>query len=158
LDGLGTVNLVWGISGGNAPGGTFFGQSANGGGSFSSFNISPIVAHAEGAGLAVTPSGIIDISDIAENGVFSTIITNGGAGSLSPVMIDGPPDDSDNSFELMAVAGPQGQIYVVWQREYDIEPQCDIMFSRSLDGGTKATLRTRLLGGSLRHREMTRWG
>jgi hypothetical protein len=135
VDGQGDINLLWQ----DGSGGALFGNSMDGGVTFLQTDVSSLIPNVGSPQLTVTSSGIIDVSQITRfpgmgQGVFSTIITNRGAGSKPHVEIASNFKDVD--FDGVAASGAQSQIYVSWQMQSETLPECDIMFSRSLDGGT----------------------
>ncbi len=141
VDGQGTVNLLWqAVSGTNIS--TVFGNSTDGK-AFALTDISSLVSVGTESAipqLSVSASGLIDVSQLGvlpgfAQGVFSTVLTvsNGTVQPQPTVEVGSNVQDVDG--DVIAAAGPQGQIYVAWQMQSNITAECAIMFSRSLDGG-----------------------
>ena len=61
-------------------------------------------------------------------------VSNGTVQPQPTVEVGSNVQDVDG--DVIAAAGPQGQIYVAWQMQSNITAECaECMFSRSLDGG-----------------------
>jgi hypothetical protein len=53
--------------------------------------------------------------------------------------VDGPNgNDQSDALDPVATLGSQGQVYIFWTEE---TPGCDILFSRSVDGGNSFSAR-----------------
>ena len=122
VDGQGDINLLWQ----NGSGGALFGNSMDGGMTFLQTDISSLIPNVGSPQLTVTSSGTIDVSQITRfpgmgQGVFSTVLTNRGAGSNPHVEIASNAKDGD--FDAVAASGSQGQIYVSWQMQSEDTPR-----------------------------------
>ena len=133
VDGQGAISLLWE----DGKGGTFFGNSINGGKKFLLTDISRLFSNGSTPQLNVSASGLIDLSQLSRGmgriGIISLVLTDRGTKSGTPVLV--ASNASDVVFSDVAAVGAQGQIYVAWQMQSEVVPECAIMFSRSLDGG-----------------------
>jgi len=123
LDASGDINLLWASSS------VFFSHSADGGASFST----PIKVPSFGSS-AVDPNGNINIAwlDSHSQRLLSIHSTEGGAHFSAPLAVWG---FAGEPADVMASAGPEGQFYLFWYYSFHIDGQCDVLFSRSIDGG-----------------------
>jgi hypothetical protein len=138
LDPAGNVDLLWWT---HASDGSrvavFFSRSGDGGLTFSApKNLSPNFGGIQSFSpqLAVDGSGHIDIawSDFVNPGYLYFIRSTDEGASFSAAVNVWTAVAGD-LIGLRTATGPKGQVYLFWSKE--IVGQCDVLFSRSLDGG-----------------------
>jgi hypothetical protein len=138
LDPDGDINLLWWTPTG--PHGShvavFFSRSNDGGLTFSvpknlSLNLRGVLSFSPQ--LAVDRKGHIDIAwiDVVNRGLFFIRSTDEGASFSAAVRVWTVVGDLPDS--PRTAMGPNGQVYLFWTKATG--GQCDILFSRSLDGG-----------------------
>ena len=137
LDAAGNINLLWWTRAGPFGGfvAAFFSRSTDRGLTFSTpTNLSPNLGGIQSFSpqLVVDPSGQVDIFwfDFVNPGLFFIRSTDGDDHFSAPVKVWSVVGDG---FNLRAASGSKGQVYIFWTREEGA--QCDILFSRSIDGG-----------------------
>jgi hypothetical protein len=83
--------------------------------------------------MIVEPSGAIDVAWLGDGGTSSTLqemrSTDGGTTFSTPQTVWTGANDA---IVLVPAGGPQGQVYLTWIHEDDL--QCDVLFTASLDG------------------------
>jgi PKD domain len=133
VDARGGINVLW-LN--NTPGyyAVFFSRSADGGATFSGpNNLSNGPADTGNPEIAVDAGGNISVvweNDDITFGVFYTHSTDAGATFSTPVNL---ATNTTGSFSPQLAADGNGDIYVVWEDDFNF--QSDISFSRSVDQG-----------------------
>jgi hypothetical protein len=103
-------------------------DTSNDGTSFSSTDVSSLIIRQAQPEVLAAPSGAVNLPELsASNGIYDAVVAQKRVVTVS--------QDFDVDFELTAASGPQGQIYVAWEKQSDAVAECAIMFSASLDGG-----------------------
>jgi hypothetical protein len=138
IDAAGNIELLWPTDPDNThPGGSaFFSRSTDGGMTFSTATqFQPAGGITSSAiQLVVEPGGAIDIVwlDQLRTNLFFSRSADGGAHFSAPVKVW--PVSGDLA-DLHVKAGGVGQVYIFWTHIVS-STQCDLLFSRTLDGGT----------------------
>jgi hypothetical protein len=146
VDAAGDINLLWWhLDEHSEFVEIFFSRSTDGGFTFSaSKNLSTNFVGTGAVGgstaLFVDPSGNIEVGAFTTANGAATLFfihsTDGGVNFSAPVKVWTSPSQAFGSgIELHAAVGSQGQVYAFWTSDLNSGAHCDILFSRSLDGG-----------------------
>jgi hypothetical protein len=95
------------------------------------FTTTPVATHGFFPQLAVEPAGGINVAwlDSSDSSLHEVRSADGGA-TFSPDQTIWTT--TLDAIDVAAIAGPQGQLYLIWGQEADLT--CDILFTASLDG------------------------
>jgi hypothetical protein len=146
VDAAGNISLVWGDFLSSGAEGDFFSRSTDSGLTFSTpEDVAPVFGGNVGGAvrLAVTPDGDIQIGDFIAQAVNNVTVSSlffihssdGGATFSAPVEVWTPASAQNSGQSLSVGEGPRGQFYVFWTSVSNGGAQCDVLFSRSLNGG-----------------------
>jgi hypothetical protein len=103
-------------------------DASSDGTNFVGSDVSSLILSHSAPELLASPSGSVVLPQITiSTGIFLGLVSQNRVVTVS--------EDFDVDFDLVAASGPQGQIYLAWQKQSNSVAQCAIVFSASLDGG-----------------------